>query len=620
MKFNSKLILMMILLMSSCSNNYNVNENNNSSNLISVNSSIFENNFSNEVPSIDKEEEYNETIKEFTNLFNEAINESEKDMRLIKLAKAEQYLLDSCVIFPYMNDNIKYGVSRIIPSSYLFYNSLPYSFDNLIVTNELLDNNTIKQLKYVEDIKEYLLFNNYTLKDNVSIFHYEEFNSLNIFNKLSFDNKLMLNQCYSSLFKIDNNGKLVNDLIESYEISEDGYTFSFTLKDNIYWYNYNCEIIDEIKAIDFGRGLKMYLSNMAGNSKIKGAEEYLNNLISFDNVKINASDDKTLSITLTKPNVNLFYEISAYLFPLHKNIESLFDSNMPYTYKDLYYCGSYVIGNVKDNKITLIKNINYHNSNNVNLNQINFYYEMIPSNSIIDNVISGTYDELLCSYNDKMYKLINQNMKIKNQYYPIKVNNKIHYGCFNLSHDKVNDINLRKALVYSFNKEQFLAFDYNDDIVKDLICNSMTPYDLFKISDNFEYENVDFSNKTYIEIIQYFANTYDKVVDYSYTYNEGLATYYFSLLEDESITLNIVTISKDRSKIDGYLNDVKRLSNNKVNFEIIEVNNQYDYYVLTNKKEYDIMLFNYWTPDYYSIEAFISPFTEGGEKNKILGL
>ena len=95
-----------------------------------------------------------------------------------------------------------------------------------------------------------------------------------------------------------------------------------------------------------------------------------------------------------------------------------------------------------------------------------------------------------------------------------------------------------------------------------------------------------FSNKTYIEIIQYFANTYDKVVDYSYTYNEGLAKYYFSLLEDESITLNIVTISKDRSKIDGYLNDVKRLSNNKVNFEIIEVNNQYDYYVLTNKKEY----------------------------------
>ena len=430
----------------------------------------------------------------------------------------------------------------------------------------------------------------------------------------------MLNQCYSSLFKIDNNGKLVNDLIESYEISEDGYTFSFTLKDNIYWYNYNCEIIDEIKAIDFVRGLKMYLSNMAGNSKIKGAEEYLNNLISFDNVKINASDDKTLSITLTKPNVNLFYEISAYLFPLHKNIESLFDSNMPYTYKDLYYCGSYVIGNVKDNKITLIKNINYHNSNNVNLNQINFYYDMIPSNSIIDNVISGTYDELLCSYNDKMYKLINQNIKIKNQYYPIKVNNKIHSPRYNLSHDKVNDINLRKALVYSFNKEQFLAFDYNDDIVKDLICNSMTPYDLFKISDNFEYENVDFSNKTYIEIIQYFANTYDKVVDYSYTYNEGLATYYFSLLEDESITLNIVTISKDRSKIDGYLNDVKRLSNNKVNFEIIEVNNQYDYYVLTNKKEYDIMLFNYWTPDYYSIEAFISPFTEGGEKNKILGL
>lgn len=643
MKKVCKVFILTSLLIASCKNHYDVNNQENESNIdnLVINSEI-SNSQSNDYVSpsiyssmstsyeVDEDivkkdlyeplEDFDNIIENYSYLYKSAIEEKDNDIRTIKLAKAEEYLLDSCVVFPYKSDNLNYGITRVVPSSYLYYNSQPFSLDNLIVTNELLDKETINNLKNVESVEEYLLDNGYTFKDKANFFYYEEVNSLNIFSKINFDNKLILSQCQSSLFKIDNKGNLINDLCESYEVSDDGYTFTFTLKDNIYWYNYNLEIIDSIKAEDFVRGLKYYLENMSGNCKIEGAEEYLNNLHTFENVKIKANGEKQLSITLVEPNINLFYKISSYLFPLHEDNLNMFSlTDKEYSHKDLYYSGSYVIKEIVDKSFILRKNNNYHNSINVNLDEISFHYELIPSNSIIEKTIQGEYDHIRCSYNDKMYKLIVKNNLSKNIYYGFPGKLIINYGCFNLSKEYMNDFNLRKGLVYSLNKEKFISEDCDSNYINELVANTLTPDNIVKIN------NSDFINMNYGEIIRYFANKRDVKVDYSNTYNEELAQYYFDKFVNENeiikeINLNIIVTKDDEAKVVGYLEDVKRLSSNFINFNIIVVNNQYDYYVMTNKREYDIILFNYWTPDYYDASAFLSPFIKGGEKNRILGI
>src|SRR3989339_948398 len=40
---------------------------------------------------------------------------------------------------------------------------------------------------------------------------------------------------YSGLLRPDNKGRLINDLAEKYDISEDGLVYTFTLKPNIFW-------------------------------------------------------------------------------------------------------------------------------------------------------------------------------------------------------------------------------------------------------------------------------------------------------------------------------------------------------------------------------------------------
>jgi len=81
---------------------------------------------------------------------------------------------------------------------------------------------------------------------------------------------------YRSLFTYDQEGNLVKDLVKEYEISEDGLTYSVTLKENLYWHNGNTITADDI----------LYTS-----SKAKNLRE-----ISTDKI-----DDKTVRFHLPNP-------------------------------------------------------------------------------------------------------------------------------------------------------------------------------------------------------------------------------------------------------------------------------------------------------------------------------
>ena len=45
----------------------------------------------------------------------------------------------------------------------------------------------------------------------------------------------LIDLVYSGLMTYDKDGKIVNDLVKSYQVSDDGKTYTFQLKDNLYW-------------------------------------------------------------------------------------------------------------------------------------------------------------------------------------------------------------------------------------------------------------------------------------------------------------------------------------------------------------------------------------------------
>ena len=60
-----------------------------------------------------------------------------------------------------------------------------------------------------------------------------EIDSLDPFNATAGDTKTVMDQIFDGLLDVDEEGKLVPDLAESYEISEDGLTYSFKLKEDV---------------------------------------------------------------------------------------------------------------------------------------------------------------------------------------------------------------------------------------------------------------------------------------------------------------------------------------------------------------------------------------------------
>lgn len=97
---------------------------------------------------------------------------------------------------------------------------------------------------------------------------------------------------YSSLFKRGKTGELVNDLVESYEVSTDGKSYTLKIKEGVKWHAGNSLISgSELNADDvvFTFGI---IKNKQYNSTLRS---------SFNGVEIEKLDDRTIKFVLSDP-------------------------------------------------------------------------------------------------------------------------------------------------------------------------------------------------------------------------------------------------------------------------------------------------------------------------------
>ena len=231
----------------------------------------------------------------------------------------------------------------------------------------------------------------------------------------------------SSLFRYTADG-VQNEICETYDVSDDGLTYTFHLRDA------NWSDGEPITAEHFAYALYCYTSpdmgcpQASGYYDIAGAEAFNTGSGSWEDVGVKAIDDKTLEITLTEPNDDYILELATSApTPLRQDFVEAQGESLGSSVDALQYSGPYVLTEwVLDSSLTFTKNPEYWNADEsfpvetitlLDVDDANTAYSMFESGEVDALAsVSTQYKDALADYTTiqtggggMMYIWINEN-------------------------------------------------------------------------------------------------------------------------------------------------------------------------------------------------------------------
>lgn len=186
-----------------------------------------------------------------------------------------------------------------------------------------------------------------------------------------------------SLVEYDATGKVIPGLAETWEVSDDGLTWTFHLRKGVKWYDYQCKPVAEVTANDFVSAAKYvltpdYASAVVGNlDKIKNASAYYaGEIADFAEVGVKAVDDYTLQYTLETevPYFESCLTYTCFLPAYGPQLEEL-GADFATDNTKMYYCGAFILAEYEPQvKHVYVKNVNNWDADNVHIDVINRVY------------------------------------------------------------------------------------------------------------------------------------------------------------------------------------------------------------------------------------------------------
>lgn len=207
------------------------------------------------------------------------------------------------------------------------------------------------------------------------------------FDQVSYD---ILNNFMEGLTRLGQDQQPAPALAKEWNISEDGRTYTFTLRDGLKWSNG-----DDLKASDFEFAWKRLLAPDTASQAaplayiIQGAEAYNSGKGSADDVQIQAPDDKTLVVKLNEPASWLLSMVSnPAFFPVDPKVVQASDKWAGEA-ATLVSNGPFKLAAWKhDSEIELVKNDTYWDKDSVKLDGVKFLM-INDSNTEYQTFVSG---------------------------------------------------------------------------------------------------------------------------------------------------------------------------------------------------------------------------------------
>lgn len=267
----------------------------------------------------------------------------------------------------------------------------------------------------------------------------------------------MLKNILEGLTRPTNEGDIVAAMAESWDISEDGKTYTFHLRSNIKWSNG-----DPVTASDFDYSWKRILNpeTAAPNASklfvIEGAEAYFLGEASSDDVQIKVIDDQTLEVTLGEVTPH-FIELTARqvaFYPVHQaTVEAdaswateageHFVSNGPFIFTEWNHSGDYKI----------MKNSNYWDAESVDVDEVKVQI-IEDANTANMNFMAGELDFVGIPFNT----IPTDSIDAYRQSGELKVTEigATYMYKMNTTDEVMQNKNIRKALAYAINRKELI--------------------------------------------------------------------------------------------------------------------------------------------------------------------
>ncbi|MCM1299458.1 MAG: peptide ABC transporter substrate-binding protein [Firmicutes bacterium] len=377
---------------------------------------------------------------------------------------------------------------------------------------------------------------------------------------------------FEGLLKIDKDGNIQNAVAENYTVSDDGLTYSFDLRKDVYWYDgndfeANCTANDFVFA--FQRLFKPATkSKTAGDFFcIKNAESINKGYISdVDQLGVKAENDYKLIITLENPNPSFpvllttapampcnekFYSSTSGKYGLYADSVA---SNGPF----YIFRWNYDQWSSDNNNIIMRINKKNNANNEIAPYSLNFFIEEEDSHLNFLNEQSHVY----ITSGSEAVELLNKGYEYSES------ENKVWGIMFNTKSKAFRNSSVRKALAYSIqrNKAEINEIGYNEaeGIIPTSINIGESSYRSIIAKDCILPYNENMASGNMSDALK----TVDKAIW------SGLTLY---VPDDDTIYNYISDISQQwQSELQFYCN-VKRLSQNE--YETVLKNGKFDFII-----------------------------------------
>ncbi len=355
---------------------------------------------------------YNAIMGDFTTLYDQAKAADNKSERFALMALAEAKMLGQGIFLPLDSNGGNYAISRVVPRTAptVLWGNDSNHFYQVLVADKFLtpeDRNAVRALweetkgtgTFLAEARKYVEGKGYTLKDTYNLAYNTDPQTWDILNTYRSADAEKIWPTLSTLLTYNVENVQVPGLAESYEVSDDGLTYTFHLRSGLVWVDSQGRKIADLTADDFVAGFQHLLdaqggleSLVAGDAiTIKNAPQYLNQEITdFSQVGVSAPDASTVVYELTEP-ADYFLSMVTYN-PFAPMCRSFYESQggkfgvanfdgsaADYTYgkspDSIAYCGPYRITNFTENS-TIVYTLNdtFWDAANANIKTCTWLY------------------------------------------------------------------------------------------------------------------------------------------------------------------------------------------------------------------------------------------------------
>ena len=255
------------------------------------------------------------------------------------------------------------------------------------------------------------------------------------------------------LVRLDENNDPQPGLAESYTVSEDGLTYTFTLRDGLVWSNGT-----PLTAKDFEFGIIMEIADSDTNGYadvyaplFKNGTAFMNGECDKSEVGVKAVDDKTLVLTLANPTpyFDRMLCLSA-VFPLNEEFYNACGDQYGTSVDTILYCGPFVATEMDLNVgVTLAKNPDYWDAENVHLDGIEIKV-ITDSSAALNAYEAGEIDRVNLSSTDVLLYMNDPTFGTYSDF-------RNYYMQFDWTNTRLN-LKMRQALSMAIDREELVDY------------------------------------------------------------------------------------------------------------------------------------------------------------------